>query len=221
VIDPVVESLGLGKEVGIEIARKDLEAQLKVDFGKEQLLLIEVADNTPQKAQATANALIDSWLKYTLPSEEELKLINNNKDISEHNLTIINEILDRTSLGGTASQGTRTLSIDYQALTKLIELKSKFETEVLNYTHAQSGLSRDVVLQAPTLPKTAAPQRKILITLLSAVVAGFVLIMFLSVRASLRSSAAEPAVALKQAKIRKALGMKSGLDSYDGSQTSA
>ena len=71
VLDRVAESLKLSKEQPIQVTRKTLASEIKATVGKDGLLRLDVSAPSAIQAQAIANAVIDSWLISTVPSEDD------------------------------------------------------------------------------------------------------------------------------------------------------
>lgn len=216
VLDPVVESMGLGRGGGLEAARKALAERVKATVGKDEFLRMDVAGNTPQEALATANALIDGLLKSTVPGEGDRQILEERHATVQIGLNAVNAMLKRLEVGEAVLQGPRASG--NEGVVAAGELQFRYLTELLTSSRELKGMSRDVVVLAPTLPDTAAPQKKALTAVLSAVAAAFILLLFVSLRQSWRSSAADPGTARKQARLRKALGLKARLDACNDAQ---
>ena len=69
VLDPVIHSLSDAGGISIENARAKLASQIKVAFGKDTLLRLDVTAGQPEEAQKIANLIIDAYLKSTAPGE--------------------------------------------------------------------------------------------------------------------------------------------------------
>jgi hypothetical protein len=88
------------------------------------------------------------------------------------------------------------------------ELQARYLGDVLSIPRALQGYSRDVVKQWPTLATERASPKKGRIAILSALGAGFALLLFVFMRQAWRSAAADPESARKQALLLSALGLK-------------
>src|SRR5450830_478787 len=71
VLDPVIQTLSLFPGITVESARVQLASQIKTTVGKDGLLRLDATANTPLAAQKIANAVIDNWLKTTVPGEKD------------------------------------------------------------------------------------------------------------------------------------------------------
>ena len=93
-------------------------------------------------------------------------------------------------------------------MVALGELQARYLGDVLSIPRALQGLSRDVVIQPPTLPTIAVAPKKSLIAVLAALASGFVLLLWVFVRRAWQTSAQDPQSGEKQARLRAALGFK-------------
>ena len=67
VLAPIIESLHLLDGNSLQVARVTLAKQVKAAVGKDGLLRLDVTAQSPDQAQTIANAVIDTWLKSTMP----------------------------------------------------------------------------------------------------------------------------------------------------------
>lgn len=207
VLDQVIHSLGLSVGVSAETARQQVGAQIKAAAGKDGLLRLDVTAASPVEAQSLANAVIDEWLKTTVPSEKERADLTVRFDSAKDSLESVQRAMRRLGDdGGVALKSP--LTRNDVGLTALAELKARYSSEVLEITHLQNGLSRDVVKQPPTLPVDPVSPRKGLIAALSALGAGMVLLLWVFMRQAWRDAERDPLRAVKLARLRTALSLK-------------
>ncbi len=209
VLDPVIESLGLAAGRSKQLARAGLVGQVKVYEGKDGVLRLDVTANTPSQAQTISNAVIDSWLKTTGPSEQELSDLTTRLAYSKMALASVRQLLDRIVAEGSASlnkpltRGESGISI-----VAIGELQGRYLNEVLSITRALKGITREVVRQPPTLPTEPVSSKKSLIAALAALVSGLVLLLWVFIRQVWKDAAQDPEVSEKQDKLRAAIGFK-------------
>ena len=86
------------------------------------------------------------------------------------------------------------------------ELQARYFSEVLTITRALQGLSRDVIVQPPTLPTEPATKRG-LIALMATLGGGFALLLWVFVREAWRKATRDREAADKQARVRAAVGV--------------
>lgn len=209
VLDPLIESLKLSEGRPIEVARKKLGDQIKATVGKDGLLRLDVTATTPAQAQALANAVIDSWLKSTLPGEQDRADLEKRLGYARVSLDATRRLLERlTAEGGASLNKPLTRGEAGTSIVAVGELQARYLSEVLNIPRWLQGLSRDVVKQPPTLPTEPVSPKKSLVAVLSALAAGFVLLLWVFMRQAWRNAAQNPETAEKQARLRLAMGFK-------------
>jgi hypothetical protein len=86
------------------------------------------------------------------------------------------------------------------------ELQARYLSEVLSISRSLKGLSRDIVTQPPTLPTEHVSPKKGLFATLSALAAGFALLLWVFMRQAWRNAVLDPQAAPKLARLRAALG---------------
>ena len=91
-------------------------------------------------------------------------------------------------------------------MVALGELQARYLGDVLSIPRTLQGLSRDVLIQPPTLPTVAAAPKKGLIAVLATVASGFALLLWVFLRKAWLSTAQDPLGAEKQKRLRAALG---------------
>lgn len=207
VLDQVIDSLKLPAGPSIEATRQQVGSQIKASAGKDGLLRLEVTGTSPTQAQTLANAVIDGWLKTTIPNETERADLMRRLGYAKDSLDSVHRILSRLGDEGSASLN-KSLTRNDGAVAAQLELKKRYMDEILEITHLQNGLSRDVVKQPPTLPVEPVAPRKGLIALLSALGACLVLLLWVFMRQAWQDAAQDPLRAPKIARLRMALSLK-------------
>ena len=209
VLDPVINTLKLSEGLPIELARKKLGDQIKATVGKDNLLRLDLTTTSPAQAQTLANAVIDSWLKSTVPGEQDRADLEKRLAYAKTSLDSVTRLLDRLAADGGASLNKPlTRGEAGSSLVAVGELQARYLNEVLTIPRTLQGLSRDVVKQAPTLPTESVAPKKGLITVLAALGTGFALLLWVFMRQAWRNAAQDPQGAEKQARLREALGLK-------------
>ena len=209
VLDPVIAAFGLASGKSINLARSEFVENMKATVGKDGLLRLELTGPSPAQAQLLANAVIDAWIKTTKPGEQDRKDIEIRLSYAKTSLEGVTALLARLSkesvgyLAQPLSRGEAGTS-----LLSVAELQSRYVNEVLSLTRALQGLSRDVVVQAPTLPIDPVAPKKGQIALLVALAAGFVMLIWVLMRRSWLVLAAQPRSADKLARFRAAIKLQ-------------
>lgn len=209
VLDPVIESLKLFKGQSTQLARLGLVNQIKAKVGKDGLLRFDVNANTALEAQVLANAVIDSWLKSTLPGEQERADLELRLTYTKAALASFPSLQERLLADGLSDFGKSLTKGNAGAGVVIVaDLQARYLVEVLSIQRALRGLSHDVVKQTPTLPTEPVSAKKGLIAILATLGSGFVLLLWVFMRSAWKNASQDPAVAVKQARLRSALGFK-------------
>lgn len=209
VLDPVIVSLNLADGLSIAGARLKLASQIKATVGKDGLLRLDVTATSSLNAQAIANALIDNWLKSTTPGQQDRADLEKRLAYAKSSLASVSRVLDHLAADGAPVLNKPiTLGDAGISIVALGELQERYRNDVLNIPRALQGLSRDVVIQEPTLPTEPVGPKKSLIAILAALGGGFALLLWVFMRQAWKNAALDPQAAQKQARLRAALGFK-------------
>jgi uncharacterized protein involved in exopolysaccharide biosynthesis len=209
VLDPIIENFKLGEGKPIQSARDEFAKRVKAVVGKDGLLRLDVTDHSAAQAQLLANAVIDSWLKSTVPGTQGREDLQKRLEVAQSGLKVVTALLDRLSVDGVVSLGKPlTRGEAGTSLVAVGELQARYLADVLAIPHTLQGLSRDVVKQPPTLPTEPVASKKSLIAVLAALGSGFALLLFVFMRQAWKKAATDPEAARKQRELRQALGLK-------------
>ena len=212
VLDPAIESLKLAKGRSMQIARAALATQINATVGKDGLVRLDVTASTPAAAQAIANAVIDNWLATTVPPARERTDLAARLAYAKGALSAVRGLLERlasestSDLNKSLTRGESGLSI-----VAVGELQARYFSEVLTIPRILQGLSRDVIVQPPTLPTEPVAPKKSLIVLLAAFGSGFALLLWIFMRQSWKNAEQNPQAGEKQAKLLAAIRLSARL----------
>jgi len=177
--------------------------------GKDGLLRLDVTAHSPAQAQTIANAVIDTWLKSTVPGEQARADLAKRLSYAQTSLDAVTRLISRLDAGGAASLNKPlTRGEAGTSFVGLGELQSRYLGDVLSIPRELQGLSHDVVKQPPTLPTEPVSPKKGLIAALAAIASGFVLLLWVFLRQAWRQSAQDPSIAEKQGRFVAALRSK-------------
>ena len=209
VLDPIIATLGLAGDQTLQGARVELAQQIKATVGKDLLLRLDVTAETPAAAQTLANAIIDNWLKSTAPGELDRADLEKRLGYAQKSLDSVTRLIERLTAEGSANLNQPlTRGEAGTSIVAVGELQARYLADVLSIPRALQGLSRDVVLQPPTLPTEPVSSKKALMATLAALGTGFALLLFVFMRSAWRGAAQDPEAAQKQTRLRAALGLK-------------
>lgn len=206
VLDSVVESRRLSRGQSISLARARLENQVRAAVSKDGLLRLEVTANTPIEAQTIANAVIDTWLKTTVPGVQDRADLETRLAYAKGSLSSLRHLQDvLTTEGAAALNKSPTRGEAGTSIVAVGELQARYFAEVLSIPRQLKGLTRDVVKQSPTLATEPSASKKSLIVLLAAFGSGFSLLLWVFMRQSWKNAGQNPQAVEKQARLLAAL----------------
>lgn len=209
VLEHVIVAFDLSRGRSINLARQEFAEAVKTSVGKDGLLRLAVTGPSALQAQVLANAVIDAWVKTTKPAEQDRKDIETRLSYAKTSLDGVTALLARLSKESN-SYMAQPLSRGEAGTTlaSVGELQSRYVNDVLNLTRLLQGLSRDVVVQPPTLPTHRVSPEKSMIAILSALATVFVLLLWAFMRQSWKALATRPEAADKLHRLRLALRFK-------------
>lgn len=207
VMDPIIARDPKLSSEPIEEARSKLASEIKAAVGKDGLLRLEAKASQPQAAQALVNALIDEWLKSTIPGGQDRADLEKRLSYAANALASVTLLLNSLSIDGAVSLSKPlTLGEAGTSLIGLAELQTRYLNDVISIPRALQGLTRDVVKQPPTLPAEPVSSKKTLMVMMAILGAGFALLLFVFLRQAWRNAAQDPESAPKVARLRAAFG---------------
>lgn len=210
VLDPVIESLGLGKDETPGAARDRLREQVKASVGRtDKLLTLTVSAATAEQARAIATAVLEQTYRVSKPRgsvrtrmEQQLANARERSKIADMTLAELQKKLLNASsvrdinLNDTANGFAELLNTSAAASTLSSSLSEQLE-----------GYSASQLVQPPTLSYRASRPKKTVVAVATALATGVLLLLFVFARQAFRS-ANDAESARKLARIRQALGMK-------------
>lgn len=210
VLDSAAESLGLREGWTPDRAGAGLEGRVKVVVGKDNLLRLEAAAPSPKEAQILADAVIDAWLKSTIPVSRERENLQKRLAYAQAGLDSVERLIQRISGAGvTRSRKLVDAGEVDAAPISLHQLRKQYLDDVLATTRALEGLQRDVVVkQPPTLPAAPVAPKMRLMLALSVLSALLLVFLWIFLRQAWARAAQVPESAQKQQRLLTALGLR-------------
>ena len=214
VLDPVVVSQGLAKGKTVEQARLALDGRIKTAVGKQdKFLTLTVSGESPSQAQAIAKALLAQ-------SFDQMRPRGSNKARVEGQLAQARQRLEdaqkaSTGLLALLERGYRPDAVALKSAgtelprgyADLLNFMTSSQAAVVALELQLQGMTDEQLLQAPSLPEKPVSQKKAMKATVAALGTGFVLLLWVFVRSSLRAAGTDPVSAAKLAAIRRALGL--------------
>ena len=209
VLDSIIGASSLSPAQSRGAASRKLASQIKAVVGKDGLLRLDFTADTPASAQKLADAVIDAWLKSTLPSLQDRADLEVRLEYAKVSLESVRRLMDRIAVDGPASLTKPVTRGDLSAsVVAFGELQARYLGDTLTIPRLLRGLTRDVVVQPPTLPTEATSPNKTSMAVLSALACGFALLLWVFVRQAWKTVAQDRQLLEKKSRLRKALGFK-------------
>jgi hypothetical protein len=150
-----------------------------------RLYRLEYSDRDPRVAQNVASLFVEAWLESTKPKQEKRATIEAEIARRELREKSVSQLIDRlqkdaNTLVATNAQGGELAT----PITRLIEKRDKDLATIDSLRNSLNGVSRDVVFAAPDLPEEPSWPKKGVIAILAALVAEFLLLVFVILRRS-------------------------------------
>ena len=214
VLDPTVASLGLVSGQSVEVAREALRGRIKTALGRtDKLLTITVSGATPQQAQLTAKALLEAVESQSRPTgasklrlETQLADTKGRQEKAIRAGDVLLPALESIKGRQIVPEGRDAELV--RGYTELLNTVSAAQSQALVIEAQLEGLTDSQLVQAPTLPEKAVSPKKGMIAVGATLASGFLLLLLVLIRNGLRSAEADPASAVKLARIRRALSWR-------------
>jgi uncharacterized protein involved in exopolysaccharide biosynthesis len=165
VLDPVIEKLNLTPDLNRDLARQELAKRVRAASGRDQLIKLDVLGETPEEAQVTANAVLDSWLRSTVPSAREQADMKRKLEVATNGYDTVQKALKQLLLENPSSVSRRESGL---SAVSIGELGDRYFDQVLSFPHEMEGLPREVIRQAPTLPIEPIKPKKGMLAMMAA-----------------------------------------------------
>lgn len=186
VLDPIAASLGLTKKLKVDDARLELKRKIKVNLNaKDKLLTLTTRSETPEGAQALAKAVLTQMYLNTQPrGSEKLRLqkqleqaITREKQANQATQILAKKLDVNTNLSEVAQGFAQVIRVSQESLAAQDEIQRQL-----------NGLDSSALVQEPTLPTKHVSAKRGFFTVLAVQTAGFLLLLGVFARNSLRNS---------------------------------
>lgn len=190
--------------------RGNLQGRVEVTVGKDNLLRLRAAASSPKEAQVLADAVIEAWLKTTVPAPREREELLKRRAYAQAGLDSVESLLQRLpSAGITQSRKLPGAAEGDAASISLHQLRNQYLDEVMSVTRVLEGLQRDVLVkQPPTLPAAPVAPKTRLMLALSVLSALLLVFLWILLRQAWARAAQVPESAQKQQRLLTALGLR-------------
>jgi uncharacterized protein involved in exopolysaccharide biosynthesis len=208
VVDAVIATLNLADGRSHEVAKLELLSQIKINKNRDDSISLAVTANTPIKAQAIANAVVDCWIKTMLLNEHERILLEKRLEHATAALNFANRVMSRLTAepASKVPSGAGELAM---AIAAIGDLQSRYLTDIHDIKRQLEGPSRnDFIMQSPSLPTSSVAPKRAVIALMVMLTTGFMLVLWVFVRKAWRDAAHDSVAAEKLARLRAVFGLK-------------
>lgn len=183
--DPILR--GMDPSTDPEVSARRVSSRV----GRDGMVRVEVSGNTPERAQESGKALIETWLRSTAPGEVEKSDLMARRDRAITDFKNVQAGMDAVTRAMAAREAVSTEAM--LSMATLSEAADRIFTTIQATTRRLEGIPRDVIRQAPSLPTKARQPHIALVALASAAVALFALLLVLLLRHRYRSLRAHSA----------------------------
>jgi uncharacterized protein involved in exopolysaccharide biosynthesis len=208
VLDPVASSLGLTKKLEVDDARLELKKQIQVRMNaKDNLLTLTTRSETPQGAQALAQAVLNQTYLNSQPRDSEKLRLQKQLEQALTREKQANQAAQILANNLDSNAGVSEVAQGYPQVMRVVQESQAAQIEI---ERQLNGLDSSALVQEPTVPTKHRATNSGLITVLVVQAAGFFLLIWVFVRNSLRNSRRSTTAAQKldslKASWRRAVG---------------
>ena len=207
VLGPVIDELKLQSSEPYDAVIQRVSSQVIATFDiKKGLLKLSTQAETPEAAQLLNTKVQDSFKRFSLPKgrslesvEEQLRITQGTVDELRSGAERLRKSLDKVNPGTEAEAMTRSY-------VTMIEQRDARQKQLFDLKAALKGFGEEVIIQRATLPTAPVASKRLLVTLMAAVLSGFACLLFVFTRNGLRSVKNSPPELKKVQRIQSALG---------------
>ena len=215
VLDPIAAKLGYTPKMEGDDARDQLKKEIKASYNsKDKLVTLTTQAASPEAAQALATDVLGQVYVQTQPrdsAKQSLQKQLTQLQTREKELTQSAKILERR-LEQVSGSGVSEVAQGYAQLIGVIE---KTQENQIKVEKELKGIDSSDLIQSPTLPTKKIAPKGGLIAIITTLVAGFALLLFVFIRQALRNASQNEESAEKikalQISLRKVLGKYSSV----------
>ncbi len=210
VLLPVARVQGVPAGQSMDAAVEDLRKRVKANFNaKDQVLTVTVTADTPDAALALGNRIFDQLKLASAPAgPERARLESQIADISRREEQLDGSIQAlsarlRDAPGAASSNSVRSYG-------QVMSTAHQVSADRMAIAKQLAGVDESNLLQAPSLPDRPVSRKRAVVALVSALAAGFLLLLWVFARQAMRNAEADPESAGKlrhaRAAWRRAIG---------------
>jgi uncharacterized protein involved in exopolysaccharide biosynthesis len=207
VLESVRQQIGFQPDLPPESALDAIRGSIKVTLGKgDKLITIIVTAPSAELAQRTNQAMLAELFKQSQPRGAGLERLSARLQFEKETLAKVLSLEQDLIAFIKSGKESDLVSATYANLSS--SKVSHFAT--IQSLEAQiEGLGQNALFQPATLPERPLSNKKAMVATISALAAGFALLLFVFVRQAWRNAGVNAEAADKLARIRRGFGFKS------------
>jgi len=187
VLDPIAHSMGYASTMSTDEARIKLTKQIKASINaKDKLLTLTTQADTPQGAQALAQAVLQQTFTQSQPRDSEKLRLEKQliqakaREVEARQaMQLLVKKLDTAGSSGAPEMA--------QGYAQMIGVVKDSQVAQLDIERQLQSLDASALVQQPTMPtKPVAPKRS-LVAVLATLAVSFLLLLFVFIRQSIRN----------------------------------
>jgi len=183
--DQILEGLNLGKTSEAHSRYIDSHVQFSDtepngERNAQRIFHLNVTDTDPKRAKAIAERAITAWIQTTVPGPEEQKILR--AEIDRHKTVIdsMSKLIQKLQSEATALLFPNSLTGEIASpIYSLIARHSESIANVSALERRLNGMSRDVIIAAPSLPQEPLPTRRTFVSVATAALSPLLLALLL------------------------------------------
>lgn len=213
ILDPIAQRVGYTPAMPLDDARLKLKEQIQARFSpKDKLLTVTTKAHTPQASQALNLSVLQQVFAQSKPRDSEKMRLEKQLEQAkarEKEATLSAQLLGK-KLESTGNTGASEVAQGYAQMLRVVQESQATQSSI---EQLLNGLDASVMVQEATLPTKHSEPKRGLSTLIAVQAAGFLLLIWVLVRNSIRNSKrnihSSQKLAVLKSSWREATGMSS------------
>lgn len=187
VLDPIASSMGYAATMSTDEARIKLTKQIKASINaKDKLLTLTTQADTPTGAQALAQAVLQQTFTQSQPRDSEKRRLEKQlaqAKAREAEATQAMQLLVK-KMDAAGSSGAPEIAQGYAQMMSVVK---DSQTAQLDIERQLQSLDTSALVQQPILPTKPISPKRSLVSVLATLAVGFLLVLFVFIRQSIRN----------------------------------
>jgi hypothetical protein len=209
VLDKVVSKFSIFKGMSKIQAREQLKERIKVIYGRDKILILEVTTDNPDQSKNLATAMFEEWMQSDVFGMSERENLEQRLSYAKTGLDAVNAAIVNIKNRGVIVSGDK-LSLDNSVslLRSLSDMQIKYLNDLMNIYKELQDVSQLDIKQSPTLPVDGNPRGGVKIVIKAYLITLILLIIFVIFRDTWLNSNNDPDLKRKREEIKIALRLR-------------